>query len=63
MPEIESVIKYIREQLPGLLASGENWKIILDGGKGGDVKARLESTRTQDLIQPKRQRLEEVRQR
>lgn len=35
--EIEAAISYLRTVLPVMLASGNNWQITFNGGKGGDI--------------------------
>lgn len=35
--EVEAAISYLRNVLPVMLASGNNWQITFNGGKGGDI--------------------------
>lgn len=37
-----AIHRWIDEHMPEILASGENWKVTLHGGKGGDVRHVVE---------------------
>lgn len=39
---IDEVKRWVDQEFPALLMSGENWKITLHGGKGGDVRHVVE---------------------
>ena len=39
---IAAVQKWIAAQLPTVLASGQNWKLTIHGGKGGDLRYVIE---------------------
>lgn len=39
---VQAVKNLIDEYLPGLLDSGENWKITLHGGRSGDVRHEIQ---------------------
>lgn len=34
---VEAVLNYLAGELPELMLSGENWQVILHGGRSGDV--------------------------
>jgi hypothetical protein len=34
---IEAVLAYLAQELPQLMQSGENWQVVLHGGRNGDV--------------------------
>lgn len=34
---IQAVLAYLAQELPQLMQSGENWQVILHGGRSGDV--------------------------
>lgn len=40
---VEAVARFVREEAARLVGSGVNWKIILNGASGGDVRAVVET--------------------
>lgn len=42
---VEAVISDLIKELGQLMASGENWQIVLHGGRGGDVVMEVKRTR------------------
>lgn len=40
-PEITAILYWIRQNVPGLLVSGENWQIVLHGRNDGHVNAEI----------------------
>lgn len=55
MPSIvEAVLNDLSRELVQLMTSGENWQIVLHGGKGGDVV--LEVKKTRKLLPTEKQR-------
>jgi len=34
---LNAVLQYLSRELPALMASGENWQVVLHGGRNGDV--------------------------
>lgn len=40
-PEVETLVAWIRQQIPALLESQEPWQMVLHGGRGGDVIAEV----------------------
>ena len=52
-PGIESIVSDLAKELVQLLQSGENWQIVLHGGRGGDVV--MEVKRTRQLAPPRKQ--------
>lgn len=34
---LEAVLAYLTRELPALMTSGENWQVVLHGGRNGDV--------------------------
>lgn len=58
--DLEAVVFWLRREAPALMASGGNWKIILHGGKGGDIKYEVQ--RNDEILPPRKMRpLEERR--
>jgi hypothetical protein len=51
----DAVVSSLARELSQLIQSGENWQIVLHGGRGGDVV--MEVKRTRQLVPP-RKRLE-----
>lgn len=39
---IDALVEVIRKELPPLVASGRNWKFVLNGSAGGDVRTASE---------------------
>jgi hypothetical protein len=52
-PSIESIVSDLAKELAQLLQSGENWQVVLHGGRGGDVV--MEVKRTRQLAPPRKQ--------
>ena len=46
------IISDLARELSQLLQSGENWQIVLHGGRGGDVL--MEVKRTRKLVLPRK---------
>lgn len=44
--ETKLVLEWLAKLLPGLRASGDNWQIVLHGGRGGDVLREVKTTGT-----------------
>jgi len=40
---VEAIVELIRKEIPGLLISGKNWKFVLSGSAGGDVRTAIET--------------------
>lgn len=51
---VEAIVADLINELAQLMTSGENWQIVLHGGKGGDVV--LEVKRTRKLRPTEKQR-------
>lgn len=34
---LDAVLAYLTRELPALMTSGENWQVVLHGGRNGDV--------------------------
>jgi hypothetical protein len=34
---MDAVLAYLAQELPQLMQSGENWQVVLHGGRNGDV--------------------------
>ena len=49
----EAIVADLVNELSKLLQSGENWQVVLHGGRGGDVV--MEVKRTRQLAPPRRQ--------
>ena len=49
-PTVETVMIEFARELSQLMTSGENWQIVLHGGRGGDVL--MEVKRTRKLVPP-----------
>ena len=45
-PAVETVLAALARELPQLMMSGENWQVVLHGGRGGDVILEIKRTRT-----------------
>jgi hypothetical protein len=41
-PIVDRLVELVREQVPTLVESGHNWKIVVNGSAGGDVSAAIE---------------------
>lgn len=54
---VEEIKRWVDLTFPALLTSGENWKITLHGGRGGDVRHVVE--RFGSLIEPSKGRRSE----
>ena len=39
---IAAVIEFLQIELPALLTTGDNWKLTLHGGRGGDIRHELQ---------------------
>jgi hypothetical protein len=52
--ELETLVVWIRQQMPALLESKEPWQVVLHGGRGGDVIAEV--IRKQAVLPPKKDR-------
>lgn len=52
---VEAVIADLTNELTQLMTSGENWQIVLHGGKTGDVV--LEVKRTRKLLPTQKQQV------
>ena len=52
-PTVETVVVDLTRELSQLMTSGENWQIVLHGGRGADVL--MEVKRTRKLV-PQRRR-------
>lgn len=48
---IATVIAYLSEELPRLIESGENWQLVLHGGRGGDISSEIKTTK--QLVRPR----------
>lgn len=57
--DLESILAFLRRRLPSLMESGENWKLTLHGGKGGDV--RFETGDTGEIVPARKNRTLEER--
>jgi hypothetical protein len=42
---VETVVTILSKELAQLMTSGENWQIVLHGGKSGDVVLEVKRTR------------------
>lgn len=42
---VEAVVKDLVKELAALMTSGENWQIVLHGGRSGDVLMEVKRTR------------------
>ena len=51
-PIVETVVVELTRELSQLMTSGENWQIVLHGGRGGDVLTEVK--RTRKLVPPRR---------
>lgn len=51
---IDAVLVHLARELPQLMKSGENWQVILHGGRSGDVI--IEQTRKAIVVKPPLQR-------
>lgn len=49
---IETLVTGLVGELSQLIQSGENWQIVLHGGRGGDVV--MEVKRTRQLVPPRK---------
>lgn len=49
---VQAMLKWLEEVLPELMMSGQNWKLTLHGGKGGDV--RYEAQRFGQIVPPRK---------
>lgn len=58
---LEALIAWLCQQAPVLMQSGDNWKITLHGGRGGDIKAEVQ--RNTEILSPRKMRPIEERQR
>lgn len=52
--ELETLVAWVRQQMPALLESKEPWQVVLHGGRGGDVIAEV--IRKQAVLPPKKDR-------
>ena len=60
-PNVESIISDLAKELAELLQSGENWQVVLHGGRGGDVV--MEVKRTRQLAPPRKQQATQATER
>lgn len=51
MDPLQALLQELSRELAVLTKSGENWQLLLHGGRSGDVK--LEVKRTRELLPPK----------
>lgn len=42
---LETLLQYLSAELATLMKSGDNWQIVLHGGRHGDVKAEVKRVR------------------
>lgn len=42
---LETLLQYLSAELATLMKSGDNWQIVLHGGRHGDVKAEIKRIR------------------
>jgi len=56
-PDVTQLLEWIKANVPSLIRSGENWQIVLHGRNDGNVNAEVKTTC--QVINPKRQRLDE----
>ena len=52
--DVETLVAWVRQQVPALLESKEPWQVVLHGGRGGDVIAEV--IRKQAVLPPKKDR-------
>lgn len=52
--DVETLVAWVRQQMPALLESKEPWQVVLHGGRGGDVIAEV--IRKQAVLPPKKDR-------
>lgn len=52
-PSIETIVSDLAKELAQLMQSGENWQVVLHGGRGGDVV--MEVKRTRQLAPPRKE--------
>lgn len=60
MPEVsdlQELIRWLEKTVPALMQSKENWKVIINGSKGGEL--RYEISQTGEILPHRKQRLEE----
>ena len=50
---VETVVVDLAKELSQLMQSGENWQVVLHGGRGGDVI--MEVKRTRQLAPPRKE--------
>jgi len=53
VPRSDSIVSDLAKELSQLMQSGENWQVVLHGGRGGDVV--MEVKRTRQLAPPRKQ--------
>ena len=41
----DTILQYLSAELASLMKSGDNWQIVLHGGRHGDVKAEVKRIR------------------
>lgn len=56
-PDVTQLVEWIQKTVPGLIRSGENWKVVLHGRNDGNVNAIVETN--SQIMNTKRQRLDE----
>lgn len=42
---LDTILQYLSAELTTLMKSGDNWQIVLHGGRHGDVKAEVKRVR------------------
>lgn len=42
---LDTILQYLSAELTTLMKSGDNWQIVLHGGRHGDVKAEIKRIR------------------
>lgn len=42
---LDTILQYLSAELTQLMKSGDNWQIVLHGGRHGDVKAEVKRIR------------------
>jgi len=47
---IAAVVRFLQNELPALLTTGDDWRLTLHGGRPGDI--RVEVLKFKEIVQP-----------